>query len=129
MKLSRAIIVAGILIGTGLMSIYLTSCDNRSSDGTIIFTRIPVNNFGSVQDDVVHHYPGAQIVALHPDKPQGSENILSAEFYSACSPGISYDAKRMLFLAQQNEGDTWQVWEMDLGKGTSTQITDFEESC
>jgi hypothetical protein len=62
-------------------------------------------------------------------EPAGSETILTADFYSACTPGISYDAKQMLFLAQQKEHEPWQVWEMDLADGSSRQITDFDESC
>jgi hypothetical protein len=63
------------------------------------------------------------------DNPQGSEAILTEGFHSACSPEISYDAKRMLFLAQKEKQDTWQVWEMDLKSGSSRKITDFQEAC
>jgi len=129
MSLRKVIIVAGTLIGTGLMSIYMTSCGNSPADGMIIFTRVPVDHFESGDQEIIHHYPGAQIVAIDPDKPDRSESILTSDFYSACSPEISYDAKKMLFTAQQNEDDSWQVWEVDLGKGSSAQITDFEESC
>ncbi|MEA3478366.1 MAG: hypothetical protein U9R60_09325 [Bacteroidota bacterium] len=95
----------------------------------IIFTRVPIDNFDNQEDDINYKYPGASLVAVDLNKPDKSEIILTTDFYSACSPSISYDAKHILFIAQQNENDSWQVWEMDLRKRTSKKITDFEESC
>jgi hypothetical protein len=95
----------------------------------ILFTRVPAEHTALHENGIHQHYPGAQIVAIHPDDPAGTETILTADFYSACAPDISYDAKRMLFLAQEKENDPWQVWEMDLKNGNSTRITGFEESC
>ncbi|KPL08599.1 MAG: hypothetical protein AMS26_24360 [Bacteroides sp. SM23_62] len=129
MNLRKAIISAGVLTGTGLISIYLTSCGSRLAEGMILFTRVPAEQAESLEGEIIHHYPGAQIVVIHPDRPGRSETILSSEFYSACSPFLSYDARRILFTAQQKEDDPWQVWEMDLKNGTSKQITDFNESC
>lgn len=129
MNLRKAIISAGVLTGTGLITIYLTSCGSRLAEDTILFTRVPAERSELLEDEIIHHYPGAQIVAIHPDRPGRSETILSSEFYSACSPFLSYDARRILFTAQQKEDDRWQVWEMDLKNGTSRQITDFDESC
>ena len=129
MSLRKAKILAAYLIGTGLISTCLISCGNLTSEGMVIFTRVPAEQFNFHEEAFIHQYPGAQIVTLDMDDPAGSETILSADFYSASSPGISYDAKHMLFLAQQKEHDTWQVWEMDLADGTSKQVTDFNESC
>ncbi|UCG27355.1 MAG: hypothetical protein JSV24_10305 [Bacteroidales bacterium] len=129
MSFGKAIILAGTAIGFCLSGIYLTSCSKGGIEGMIIFTRAPADYHESDKESVIHHYPGSQIVAIDPDKPEQSEIILTAGFYSACSPEISYDAEKMLFAAQQNEDDTWQVWEMDFGKGTSKKITGFEESC
>ncbi len=95
----------------------------------VIFTRVPAEQFNLSAEAIVSHYPEAEIVALDMDDPAGSETILTADFYSACSPGISYDAKKILFLAQEKEHEAWQVWEMDMKNGNSRKITDFEESC
>ncbi|MCK5134952.1 MAG: hypothetical protein KAR19_04130 [Bacteroidales bacterium] len=128
MSLRQAIFLAGTIIAVGLTSIVPISCNSRSMEGMVVFTRVPIDNF-DFQEDIIHNFPGAQIVAVNPDKPEGSEVILTTDFYSACSPEISYDAKQMLFVAQRNEHEPWQVWEMDLKNGTSKQITDFGESC
>ncbi|MCK4466246.1 MAG: hypothetical protein KAU83_11095 [Bacteroidales bacterium] len=129
MNVRKAILLAGYTIAVGLTGIYLASCRNQSLAGMVVFTRVPIDNFDIHEEEITHKYPGAQIVAVNPDKPDKSEIILTTDLYSACSPRISYDAKRILFLAQQNENDSWQVWEMDLRKRTSKKITDFEESC
>ncbi len=129
MSLRKAIIIAGYVIITVLTSIYLVSCGNQSMEGMIVFTRVSIDNFDIRDNDISHEYPGAQIVAINPNEPGRPEIILTSNFYSACSPDISYDAKHMLFTAQQNENDSWQIWEMDLGEKTSRKITDIKESC
>lgn len=125
----KIIILAGVLLVTGLLCLYLISCGSRVTAGMIIFTRIPAQHAGLFGEEIIHQYPGAQILATHPDHSGRAETILTADFYSACSPEISYDAKRMLFLAQKAENDAWQVWEMNLRSGSSRQVTDFDESC
>ena len=95
----------------------------------VIFTQVPVDNYNFNEKDITHKYEGAQIVAINVDELKGSEIVLTDDFYSACSPDISYDAKHLLFTAQKNKNDSWQIWEMNLEKGTSKKITDFDESC
>jgi len=129
MSLKNTQLLAGCIISMVLTGVLLISCNNRSIEGMILFTKVPIDNFDNNKEEITHKYPGAQIVAVNPDNPDKSEIILTTGFYSACSPGISYDAKHILFLAQQNEKDSWQIWEMDLGKRTSKKITDFNESC
>jgi hypothetical protein len=125
----KSLLSAVYLIGAGLISMYLISCSSGISEGMVIFTRVPADQFNYHAEAFTHQYPGAQIVAADMDDPAGSETILTADFYSACTPRISYDAKHMLFLAQQKKNDTWQIWEMDLVDGDSRQITNFDESC
>lgn len=117
------------LLGAGMLGTCLISCHNLTSEGMVIFTRVPADEFNFTKGSGIPQCPGAQIVAVDMDDPAGSETILTADFYSACTPGISYDAKRMLFLAQEKENETWEVWEMDLKSGISRKITDFIESC
>ena len=125
----KSILSAVYLIGAGLIIMYLISCSSGISDGMVIFTRVPADQLNFHAETFTHQFPGAQIVAADMDDPAGSETILTADFYSACTPRISYDAKHMLFLAQQKKNDTWQIWEMDLSDGAIRQITKFDESC
>ena len=129
MNLRRLILLAVYFVGTGLLSTFLISCGNLASEGLVIFTRVPADMLNFHEESFTHQYPEAQIVALDMENPAGSETILTADFYSACSPYISYDAKQILFLAQEKQHDPWQVWELDLKNGNSRKITDFQESC
>ncbi len=129
MSLRKSLISAVYLMGAGLISMYLISCSSGTSEGMVIFTRVPADQVHFHAEAFTHQYPGAQIVAADMDDPAGSETILTVDFFSACTPRISYDAKNMLFLAQQKENEPWQVWEMDLRNGSCRQITDFDESC
>ena len=130
MSIRKAIISTVYIIALGLSGIFLSSCTGKlSGDDLIVFTKLALDNFDTQKDDIIHKFREAQIVMLNTDKPEGSENVLTSDFYSACSPDISYDGSRILFTAQQNENDSWQVWEMNLKTGKSTQKTDFIESC
>ncbi len=129
MSIRKVISLAVYLITLGFIGINLASCGKKTGDGMLVFTRVPVENFNLNEANIVHSYQGAQIVAINPDKPVASEIVLTSDFYSACSPDISYDAKKMLFIAQENKNDKWQVWEMNLSKGSSKKLTNFESSC
>jgi hypothetical protein len=99
-------------------------------DDMLIITQVPGNiqNFNFVTGEFRSYMPEARIVALDPDKPK-SLKVLSEDFYSACSPEISYDGKYMLFAAQQKQGEPWQIWEMKLKNSKSRKITSFQENC
>jgi len=43
----------------------------------------------------------------------GSARVLSAGFFSAADPEVSFDGKKVLFAAQEKRGDPWCVWEMN----------------
>ncbi len=129
MNPTKIIFRIGYIVAIGLASLCLNSCRNQSLEGMVVFTRVPAGNFDIHGKVIAHKYKGAQIVAINPDKPGVPEIILTPDFYSACSPDISYDAKHLLFTAQQKENDSWQVWEMNLENKTSKKITHFEESC
>jgi len=96
----------------------------------LVITQTP----GNIQDlnfstgESWRYVPKAQIAALNPENPE-SLKILTDEFYSACYPEISYDGKYMLFAAQKNEGDLWQIWEMDLRNRKSRKIISLNENC
>ena len=75
-----------------------------------------------------HYFPGARISAILPGKPE-SLKVLTKDFYSACSPDISYDGRSMLFAAQQKKDESWQIWEMNLDNLKYKKITSFNENC
>jgi hypothetical protein len=127
----RATIVFSVLMAIGSVSLLLSSCSQKSSDGTIIFTqsaeKIQSMNWDSA--DSWRYIPKAQIVSLNTKKPGKSLKILTGDFYSAGFPEISCDGKSMLFAARQKQADTWQIWEMDLENLKTRQITTSKENC
>ena len=129
MNNKKSIILAFFFIAVILTGISLVSCTNQSSKGKIIFARVPVDNFSLNDENICHNFPGASLMSVNPAESAGSEINLTPDFYSACFPQISYDAKHLLFTGQRSKNDPWQVWEMDLKKKKSRKVTDFEESC
>ena len=100
-------------------------------DGMIIVTQTAgkVHNMNHIPRDSRRYIPQTRIVALNPDKPEKTLKFMTAGYYSAQSPEISYDGKYMLFTAQQKENDTWQIWEMNLTDSKTRQITSSPENC
>lgn len=113
--------IVAILTGIGLVS-----CKDKSIEGMLVVTRIPADSY---DEATFPNLSGAELIAVHPEK-EGAKTInFTPDFYSACSPHLSYDAKELLFLGQKNQDDLWQVWEMNLKNKNYRQLTDFEESC
>jgi len=129
MIIRRTIILLFIFV-FNLPCVLFVSCKPKSMNGMLIITQVSGNiqNLNLITGESWRYIPGARIAALDPDNP-ASLKVLTDNFYSACSPEISYDGKYMLFAAQQNEGDLWQIWEMDLDNLKARQVTTFNDNC
>lgn len=99
-------------------------------DGMIIITEVKSNpgqpdyNTG----DSWRYILQSHLFAVDPDSPGRSAVPMTENFFSACSPEISFDGKFMLFAGQQKQDDPWQIWEMDLGNMKSRQVTSGKEN-
>jgi len=108
----------------------MVSCKQTPENGKLIITQVT----GKIQDqDFVtgkfwRYVPKAQIAEIDPDKPS-SLKVLTSDFYSACYPEISYDGENMLFAAQKEEEDPWQIWEMNLKNGKYRKIISTKNNC
>jgi hypothetical protein len=129
MIFKRAIILLKIF-APGLICLLFASCKNKSLDGMLIITEVPGNiqNLNSSLEESCRNVSKARITAMYPDNPE-SIKVLTAEFYSACFPEISYDGKYMLFAGQLKENDVWQIWEMDLDNLKTRKVTSFSDDC
>lgn len=109
----------------------LTSCNNASMQGHIIITA--VNNKERVLEFKSPTYTGflksAKLLAIDPESETTSALLLTKDFYSACSPDISFDARKMVFAGQKSDSDTWQIYEMDLSSLRYKQLTNATENC
>ncbi|MCY2986336.1 MAG: hypothetical protein NTY19_00455 [Planctomycetota bacterium] len=64
---------------------------------------------------------GARIVRV--SATRGTPQALTAGFHSACDPDVSFDGKRVLFAAQRNACDNWDIYEMAVDGSGVRQIT------
>jgi hypothetical protein len=110
-----------------LAVLFLTGCRSKAPDGLIIFTRISGKTADKNSDTGT--IPQSSIVSLNTKKSGSQPEVLTNGFYSARSPQISSDGIRMIFSAQQKKDETWQIWEMDLGKMKSRKISDLADNC
>lgn len=130
MKFNKGIIPFRI-VELGLACIIFVSCsNNRVETGMLILTEAPGNMNSQDYSSAVslNYFRGARISAFNPVK-SSSHKILTKDFYSACSPDISYDGRFMLFAAQQKQDESWQIWEMNLDNLKYRKVTSSEENC
>lgn len=100
-------------------------------EGKIILTEAKLNN---VNPDYItgqgwRNLSQSQLTAIDPSNPSEGTDLLTIDFYSASSPDISHDGSKIIFTAQKNKDDPWQIWEMDLRKLSSRQVTTLQDNC
>ncbi|MCW5978783.1 MAG: hypothetical protein KIT09_11935 [Bryobacteraceae bacterium] len=61
--------------------------------------------------------------------PQGAPTVLSAGFFSASDPEISFDGARILFAGRKTASDRWQIFEMQADGAGIRQITREAMDC
>ena len=129
MNIKRTIILLNIL-ALSLACMLFTSCKGKSMNGMLIITQVKgdIQNLNFITGEDWRYTPEAQLALLDPNKP-ASLKVLTHDFYSACSPEISFDGKYMLFAAQKKNGTPWQIWEMNLENLKTKQITSSSENC
>lgn len=54
---------------------------------------------------------------------------LTDGFFAAADPQVSFEGIKVLFSGQRNQGERWQIWEMDLDGRHKRQITQCAEDC
>lgn len=119
------------IFSLGLILILIPSCEGkRGNDRILILTEVQgkIKTPDYLSGESWRYLPGARICSIDPDQPN-SLKILTKDFHSACFPSISYDGRFMLFSAQKNEGDRWQIWEMNLKNLKYRKITSLNENC
>lgn len=110
---------------------FVTSCRDRSSDGMVVLTQIKMDQetkFLSFASDQAL-FSGAKIMMIDPKHVDRPAQLLSKDFYSACSPVISFDARKMIFTGQKSVNSVWQIFEMDLASLRYEQLTKSTTNC
>ncbi len=70
-------------------------------------------------------FEGAQVVLIAPDR---SARVLSRNFYSACDPDVSLDAKKVLFAGRKAKDANWAIWEIDLAGERDARLVSHEKT-
>ncbi|MGC1392427.1 MAG: hypothetical protein WA816_15430 [Bacteroidales bacterium] len=131
MKNHRKTMVFFFIVASGIGILFLTSCGEKSKEAGIILTRtaVKIENSNFSAADSRKYILRSEIVAIEPARPDPSPKLLTSSFYSARSPEISNDGHFMIFAGQKKEGDTWQIWETDLGNLKTRQLTKLKTDC
>ena len=131
MNRARAIIFYFIIWVIGFSVIFFSSCKVERSEGIIIFTQFSANlqRESPADRDSSLQEIRARIVSIDQNLADRQPVLLTDEFYSARSPEISIDGKKMLFTARKNQGDKWQIWEINLKNLKSRLVTSFKDNC
>ena len=86
-------------------------------DTPLVLTQLPANTPAELSSGessvptLVAYGDGARIVVVHPD---GTRRVLTADFYSACDPDVSFDAQKILFAGKRTDDDDWNIFEMEM---------------
>jgi hypothetical protein len=125
-KISNYRIIYSLLFSV----ILLTACGRRSMEGMLIITEASVSQGKPdyITGDQWRYIPQTRLVAIDPVQADKSSEILTSGFFSARSPEVSFDGGHLLFTAQKNQNDTWQIWEMDLANLKTRQVTTFTDN-
>ena len=109
-----------VMLFAGLAGLGCFSCNSQHFEGKIVAVE---------QADVELTGEGARLVLLDPEKPDRKGKVLLEDFQSACAPSVSHDSRYLVFQGKEKAGDPWQIWKLDLHKGSSTRITQLEGNC
>ena len=111
MHRKKAANILFMIIAIGSSGIFFSACKAKLREGMIIFTQVSekVHDINYVNGDSWRYIPKSRIVVIDPKNPGNSFKIITADFFSARSPEISYDGKSLLFAAQKNQNDIWQI--------------------
>jgi hypothetical protein len=110
----------------------LSSCDRRNPyEGKLIFTQVPLNSMSAEKLQAINskYAPAMKIAIADIGKSLQNIEVLTQHFYSARSPEISFAGKELVFSGQKGEGDTWQIWRLDLKTNEFFRVTDSRTNC
>jgi len=113
------------------MAVLLFSCDEGVKEGAILLT----SSIRQTDQEAFEFnmqpkkLEGSQIVMFDPAHPKNSLLLVSEDFYSASGPSISFNARKMVFSAQKNKGDLWQIYEMRLADLHYEQLSNAKSNC
>jgi hypothetical protein len=106
------------------LSLGASAAPESASRPEILFVQAPIVRAGGLLD----RFPqGSRIARL----ARGNKVpiILTAEFFAAADPQVSFDGATVLFAAKQDPAAHWQIWEMNVEGLAKRQVTHCPGDC
>ncbi len=105
--------------------------DEPVSNPVIVFTQAPadINSLPMETEMAAPDYRQARIVSLNLDQSGEEPTILTPDLYSASSPSLSFDNRRIVFSAKEAEDDPWQIWQMNLDGSGQMKLVEGGQNC
>lgn len=72
---------------------------------------------------------GSRLVRLAAGNRSNHPVSLTDGLFAVADPQVSFDGLNVLFAAQKNSGETWQIWEMKVDGAAKHQLTNCVTDC
>jgi hypothetical protein len=115
----RRLRILKYVVFTGFVSLWLWSCSS-SYEGKIVAVEL---------NGELNAYESSSLLVIDPENTGKKKKVLSQDFHSACSPSVDHEGRYLYFQGKQNENDPWQIWMMDLKRGSTTRVIEVSEDC
>jgi hypothetical protein len=132
-------LIAGVLLASCLQPADEIATKNS---GRIVFVKEPsVGQNGNVAmaANPNEFYPGTDLYLLSPISPSGDLTNLTKEWTrgaadpdrwgAAADPEVSFDGQSVVFSMRKANSTSWLLFELNLGSGNLTQLTDIPGDC
>jgi hypothetical protein len=141
-KLARSLAPLFAALACGLLVSCLQPADELAgkSAGRLVFVKeASVNRNDNIAMASNEFYPGTDLYMLSPISTSGDLTNLTRDWtrgaYSprdwgaAEDPEVSFDGQKIVFSMIKAGSSSWLLYELDLGSGALTQLTDVPLSC
>ncbi len=99
-------------------------CASAPRGWDIVFVQVHKEQGNLEVRDPVYGYSGrCRILRGSAINPESVPIVLSAAFFSAMDPVVSFDGKTLLFAAKKTKDDFWQIYRMNTDGSELVQIT------
>ncbi|MCP4156285.1 MAG: hypothetical protein GY757_51705 [bacterium] len=126
-KRNHTPLLPGILLALTLCLVMMAQ-NPPPTPPAIVFVSIPITAPLQSSDAPAglhpsrHYQHQSQIHRIESIQP-GKASALTADFFAACDPAVSFDGKKILFAGKQTKTTSWQIWQMDADGKNKVQIT------
>ncbi len=119
--MAASILLAAFTVTTGAGWLLGQSPSDSPLPGPLVFTQLERFHTAAAGPE-----PRSRLIRLDPD---GALRPLTAGFYAARDPDVSFDGRRILFAGKRAPGDYWQIYEMRADGTALRRVTSETMDC